>query len=711
MMPQPQGIPSTYEGKPLRWTWAYRDSTGTVIGHVARFDDVDGKTVVPFFGRNGSGWKAGAPPEPRPLFGLDSLQGNDRAFAVEGEPCAAALQSLGLPAVSSLGGSKSPHKTDWKPVEGIRRIYILPDNDSSGEDYARAVVGILARLDGSRQVKICRLPLLNKGDDIVDWLESRVSGWDRFSPVPHEPGDDLQAELLDALEAVAEDPPSEWLTPPAPIVVPVEWEPPTPLDAGVIPPWPRDVFPPTMQTFADALASSLEVPPEAASMLTLASVAAVSQRTHEIQIKPDYFQPLGIWVGVVLPPASRKTGAQGAAMRPLMRWQMERREALESVIARATSEAKTLTGRIEHIRSKCAKAKPEEVRGLMQEIEALEHDLPDVPTLPRIIADDVTVEYLAALMQENGESAAVMSDESGVLGIIAGRYSKNGGANLDLWLKGHEGSPVVIDRVSRPSIYLARPALTVSLCLQPDALAATRDTREFRGRGLLGRFLWVVPPCNVGKRSLNTPPMPLDVAAAYADMVRTILEHERQPNGERQILHLSDAARTAWHGFALCLESRMADGGELEFIRDWGGKLAAAICRIAGVLHVARHADREPASIPVDVQDMSAAIRIGEVLIRHALVAFDAMAADPALEGSRAILAWITRKGLKEFTHQAAHNALQSRFHHSKEMNAPLEVLVDRGYIRPCPRPTSPTVGRPSLRYQANPALFQGGVS
>ncbi len=373
-------------------------------------------------------------------------------------------------------------------------------------------------------------PTLTDSRDCADWLQDRIGQpWDGFTPPPRDAGDELDIQLREAIAAVAEPVPPEWLTPGAGAVAPEPWTPPIPLDAGIIPEWPANVFPPVLKAFADALASSLEVPREAAAMLPLAACAAAAQRTFEVRIKPDYKQPLGLWAAVVLPPGERKTGAQNAATRPHMLWQAEQRAALEPVIARTQSEVKTLTGRIEHLRAKAVKTKNEDVPDIMREIEAVEHDIPAVPTFPRVVADDVTVEHLAALMQENGESLAVMSDESGVLGILGGRYSKHGGANLDLWLKAHEGAPVVVDRVSRASVYLANPALTVSLCLQPDVLASLRNTHEFRGRGFLGRFLWIVPRSNIGQRSLSTPPMPRAIEDAYHDMIRAILAHERTP--------------------------------------------------------------------------------------------------------------------------------------------------------------------------------------
>lgn len=130
------GIPQTFNGKPRRFVWEYRSSIqGETLGYVARFDDGKKKEIVPYFKRvNGHGWQHGSATEPRPLFGLDVLNqaDNERAiFIVEGEKSAAALQSLGLVAITSQGGSQSAHKTDWKPLNQRERVYLMPDNDET----------------------------------------------------------------------------------------------------------------------------------------------------------------------------------------------------------------------------------------------------------------------------------------------------------------------------------------------------------------------------------------------------------------------------------------------------------------------------------------------------------------------------------------------------------------------------------------------------
>jgi replicative DNA helicase len=72
---------------------------------------------------------------------------------------------------------------------------------------------------------------------------------------------------------------------------------------------------------------------------------------------------------------------------------------------------------------------------------------------------------------------------------MAGRYSQSGGPNLGVYLKGHVGDLLKVDRRGRPPEYVERPCLTIGLAVQPEVLRGLASRPGFRGRGLLARFL------------------------------------------------------------------------------------------------------------------------------------------------------------------------------------------------------------------------------
>ena len=135
-----------------------------------------------------------------------------------------------------------------------------------------------------------------------------------------------------------------------------------------------------------------------------------------------------------------------------------------------------------------------------------------VPVRPRLVADDVTAEAAGSLLAEQDGRLAVLSAEGGIFTTIAGRYST--APNLEVFLKGHAGDLLRVDRVGRAAEHIADPALTLGLAVQPEVLRDIARMPGFRGRGMLARILYAVPPNTVGRRRVGAPAVPAAVEGA-----------------------------------------------------------------------------------------------------------------------------------------------------------------------------------------------------
>jgi hypothetical protein len=297
---------------------------------------------------------------------------------------------------------------------------------------------------------------------------------------------------------------------------------------------------------------------------------------------------------------------------------------------------------------------------------------------------------------------ALLSPEGGVFELMAGRYSD--APNLDVYLKGHSGDDLRVDRVNRPPEFVRRPALTIGLAIQPDVLQGLKDKPGFRGRGLLGRFLYALPRNTVGSREIEPPSLPPMVRAIYEREFRALLT---LPDGEHAV-RLSVEARKQHRDFMRQLEPRIGTAGDLAVITDWAAKLAGAIGRIAGLLHLAEI--RTPAAFEqrVSSETMQRALSVGRYLILHAQAAFAEMGADPDTEGARRILAWLKRTETPTFTKRDAHQALRGTFRRAEDLDGPLSALEDRGYIRALREPEQLRPGRKrSPTFEVHPLISQ----
>lgn len=217
-----------------------------------------------------------------------------------------------------------------------------------------------------------------------------------------------------------------------------EWQAVISLDESVLPTWPRDIFPDEIQRFVNSLSESTETPIEMASMLTLAAISATVGGKYQVRVKPDYFEPINIWTCVALLPANIKTAVQKAINKPIIEWQKEQAKNIAPLIQEAQSIHATQSEKIKEKRRHIKNVMDDEIEyaKLIKEIASLEANLPVIPIVPQVLAQDVTTERLGTLMSLNDERMAVMSDEGGIFETMGGRYS-GGVPNIDLYLQGH----------------------------------------------------------------------------------------------------------------------------------------------------------------------------------------------------------------------------------------------------------------------------------
>jgi hypothetical protein len=187
-----------------------------------------------------------------------------------------------------------------------------------------------------------------------------------------------------------------------------------------------------------------------------------------------------------------------------------------------------------------------------------------VRVAPRLLVDDITPERLADLMAEQGGRLAVLSAEGGIFQTMSGRYSEKRADSLDLFLKGHAGDDMPIDRIGRQTKHLTAPALTMALSVQPEVLVGLAAQPGFRGRGLLARFAYACPASIVGRRDIAPEPVPQRVEAAYKHLIGSI--HALPQHGGT--LSFSTQASAEFMMFERRLEPRLGIDGDLEHLQD-----------------------------------------------------------------------------------------------------------------------------------------------
>ena len=498
---------------------------------------------------------------------------------------------------------------------------------------------------------------------------------------------------------------------------PASWETPIPFQSHQLPEFPTDTLPPWLREMVERLSIATQTPPDLAGLLALAACAVACAKKAAILVRYGWIEPLNIYVVVALLPGSRKTAVFSALEEPIIDYEEEAAKAAEPAIAAAETKHKILQGKFMHVHAKAAKATgadaaqlTDEATGLAQELAAMK-----IPVVPRLAADDITPERLATMLKEQDGRMAIMSAEGGIFELMAGRYSKDGGPNFEVFLKGHAGDTIRVDRVNRPAEYIYRPALTMALAVQPDVLTGLVRKPGFRGRGLLGRLLYSIPWNLLGRRKIGAPTLPDTVKMNYKQGMLRLLELPFDEDEKKRLksflLRFSKEAANRLREFEAWVEPRLAEFGNLGYMTDWGGKLVGAVVRICGLLHLAEHSESDaPWTIPIARETVERAIRIGEYLIPHARAAYACMGADPAIEDAKRVLAWVQREGLRSFSKRQLFQALRGYFKRVSQLEPPLLVLQEHSYIRLQAAESRPGAGRkPSPVFEVNPLWLAGG--
>jgi hypothetical protein len=170
------------------------------------------------------------------------------------------------------------------------------------------------------------------------------------------------------------------------------------------------------------------------------------------------------------------------------------------------------------------------------------------------------------------------------------------------------------------------------------------------------------------------------------------------------ILKLAGDASVLLQAWETEIETVLGDGGAMEFIRDWGAKLAGATLRLAAVLHCMEHGPEGR----IGATTLAAAITIARYLIPHAEAVLSRMQAQ---EGSadadaRYVLKWIERRGRSEFTKSEAQHHGKRRFPKADDIDPAIEELTKRGFVRLRPAATTGPGRPPSPIFEVNPAVF-----
>lgn len=474
--------------------------------------------------------------------------------------------------------------------------------------------------------------------------------------------------------------------------IPELWEKPKAFEKKIdLMPFPLSCLPTPASEYLKEISANIQVSPDMA-VLPLLSVLSLCVQGKAVIKNPGggNIESLNIYTLTVAEPGERKSGVFKALTAPIYRFQKEENRRREPLIREYQLKKSMLTKQLESV-SKGKNTNMQRANELSEELSKL------TPVYPLTLnVTDTTPEALAAELVKNGEKIGILNDEGGIFDILSGLYS-SGTANIDLFLKAYDGSPYNVIRRTQQAITLENPLITFGLMAQAESFKKAMNNPQFSGRGLVHRFMYAFPESKTGQRAFLSKQVSDKVKNNYNNLIYKLLSIK--PPVEIPVILCDKEAFHIFQDYHNLIEDKLKDGGEFEYMREWGNKQVGRALKIAGIFHLCEHEPNEPLSGQTALNAVNAAMWTEN----QALKAFGEIGTGEEEKSAKYVLNRIKKSNSLELSKKEILRLCRKL--NAEQIAKPLELLEDTGYIRVMTKEHK-TQGRPCEKYKINPLIY-----
>jgi hypothetical protein len=486
-------------------------------------------------------------------------------------------------------------------VRDGQRVYAFPQNDrvekpgvaTAAEKWLACVVK-----NACAPVLVVKTPSNHK--DFNDWLRAGGTLVDFHKAVsearPAPPGRELSHQEQSKRRSFAE------------IVLENS-------DSDVEPrPFPTFALPEPFGSLVKEVARVHKVPESMSGAIALGNLSAAVGRGLMGKLLPGRITPANIYVMVVAKSGVGKSSTADPILEPLNamdsilkdRW---RREDLPRLEARRVLLAKEIERLVKGSGRGNDEAEQRELELNLATKNAQLSLIQDQLIEPSILCEDISTQKLAVVMQQNGETGAVISTDAGdVVSNLLGRFNRLERADDTLYVKGYSGDTVRVGRIGRPSIVLNKPCLTQLLLLQPDKLHSLMASRQLVDGGLLPRFLIVSIRGAPAHLEAEESEISIQVRVAYTKRLEEIVSGLRLASSARIVEATMEAREALRDYYNRSADRRASLPPELD---SFAARWAEQACRLSLLIHVAKWG-ADAVNQPLDVDSAQRGVELAK---------------------------------------------------------------------------------------------------
>jgi hypothetical protein len=483
-------------------------------------------------------------------------------------------------------------------------------------------------------------------------------------------------------------------------------------DMGEAEPYRLDLLPEAIQKAAREVSRFSMVPAASPAVIGLSVLAAAIGKKAIIAEREGLEHYPALFNALIAYSGERKSPPFKKMTSPLEQWAEDQQESYEALTreAKATNEMIDVQAAALKGRAKKEGANLERMTGELADLESRRLQSPPFPSL---FTTDTTEQRLFQKLHDRSGAYAVMSGEGRpVLDAIMGKYSGDGRTGDAIYLAGISGDTITRDRVGGDKgpeeRVITRPCLNICVMVQQGKYLEAASHPALRDSGALARIWPIWLPTMAGSRIEQEGDTGLNAGllTAYNRMVRDVLEHEPQRDEQGRItphkVRLSPEAVKARREFHNAIERLMAEGEDLEDVRDIASKAVSQTCKLALVLHIAEdHAVLNQPVSTISPNTWATAQALGTYHLQEAVRVQRLADEDATLEAARRVLRWIRKENLKEITATIFMQQGPRPRSKAAEAGAILEMLSDRYYLNP-----EKVQGKRKPIYTVNPAYL-----
>jgi hypothetical protein len=307
-------------------------------------------------------------------------------------------------------------------------------------------------------------------------------------------------------------------------------------------PYPADALPPVLCNIAEAVARKINAPPEPVYCSTLGAVSAACGKNLVVPSGPpgdDEVLHANLYFLIAAESGVWKSRIFKRIFGPLYDYQKQVRELFKTSQKPTLEREKLMLGKRKEALAQRAKKSPlslneqVELLNIIKRLEVIE----DALLGTRLICEDITTQALGTALYNNGEMISSLSSEaSEALNVITGRYAgEKVTADDNLYVRAFSGDPYTVDRISRPSVDLHCPLMTLFWMTQPVHMHRLFENESFCLGGLLPRFLVYTRDDDDLPPNKHAKPIDPKISNAFNNMLFTLLNEFRNASAERRL--------------------------------------------------------------------------------------------------------------------------------------------------------------------------------